>query len=64
MAKLIGDTSPQAFRHFEISVPIDRFEAVKDPTIPEFYPPKDLKELYFDEESWATPLPSYLEEES
>ena len=41
-----------------------RFEAVKDPVLPEFYPPKDLKELYFDEESWATPLPSYLEEES
>jgi len=41
-----------------------RFEAVKDPVIPEFHPPKDLRELYFDEESWATPLPSYLEEKS
>lgn len=39
-----------------------RFEAVKTPILPKFYPPKDLKELYFDEESWATPLPSYMEE--
>jgi hypothetical protein len=23
--------------------------------------PKDLEELYFDDEAWATPLPSYLE---
>jgi len=40
-----------------------RFEAVKEPKVPKFDPPKDLKELYFDDESWATPLPSYMEEE-
>ncbi len=37
-----------------------RFEAVKDPKVPHFDAPKDLKELYFDDESWATPLPSYI----
>ncbi len=41
-----------------------RFEAIKDPVLPEFHPPKDLKELYFDEESWATPLPSYMKDET
>ena len=40
-----------------------RFEAVVDPVVPPFEPPKDLKELYFDDESWATPLPSYLKDE-
>ncbi len=39
-----------------------RFEVVEGPRVPEFDPPKDVRELYFDEESWATPLPSYLEE--
>lgn len=39
-----------------------RFEAVKEPVLPPFDPPKDLKELYFDDESWATPLPSYLKD--
>ncbi|RUM89617.1 MAG: putative methyltransferase [Thermodesulfatator sp.] len=37
-----------------------RFEVVEGPRVPEFEPPRDLRELYFDEESWATPLPSYL----
>lgn len=41
-----------------------RFEVVEGPRVPEFEPPKDLRELYFDEESWATPLPSYLKENS
>jgi len=40
-----------------------RFEAVQDPRVPPFDSPKDLRELYFDEESWATPLPSYLKDE-
>ncbi len=40
-----------------------RFEVVTGPTVPPFDPPKDVRELYFDEESWATPLPSYLEKE-
>ncbi|WP_297056540.1 bis-aminopropyl spermidine synthase family protein [Thermosulfurimonas sp.] len=39
-----------------------RFEVVEGPTVPPFDPPKDLRELYFDEESWATPLPSYLKD--
>ncbi len=39
-----------------------RFEVVEGPRILEIEPPRDLKELYFDEESWATPLPSYLKE--
>lgn len=38
-----------------------RFEVVEGPFILEIEPPKDLEELYFDEEAWATPLPSYLE---
>jgi len=40
-----------------------RFEAVEPPRVPPFDPPRDLRELYFDEESWATPLPPYLEDE-
>ncbi len=40
-----------------------RFEVVEGPRVPEFEPPKDLRELYFDDESWATPLPSYLEKD-
>ena len=39
-----------------------RFEAVMEPQLPAFEIPKDLKELYFDEESWATPLPSSMED--
>ncbi len=39
-----------------------RFEAIMQPQVPSFEIPKDPKELYFDEESWATPLPSYLED--
>jgi len=39
-----------------------RFEVVEGPTIPPFEKPLDLRELYFDEESWATPRPSYLED--
>ncbi len=34
-----------------------RFEAVDIPKVPEVRKPKDLNELYFDEESWATPMP-------
>ena len=39
-----------------------RFEVIEGPQLPPFKKPKDLKELYFDDESWATPLPSFLEE--
>ncbi len=39
-----------------------RFEVIEGPDLPPFEKPKDLKELYFDEESWATPLPSFMEE--
>ena len=38
-----------------------RFEAVDNPIVPEFDFPKNLEELYFDEESWATPKPKFLE---
>lgn len=38
-----------------------RFEVIEGPNILEIDLPKDLEELYFDEEAWATPLPSYLE---
>ncbi len=38
-----------------------RFEVVEGPYIPKIDPPENLEELYFDEEAWATPLPSYLE---
>ncbi len=41
-----------------------RFEVVEGPFLPEIEVPKDLEELYFDEEAWATPLPSYLESKS
>ncbi len=34
-----------------------RFEAIDTPKVQEVKKPKDLKELYFDEESWATPEP-------
>jgi len=40
-----------------------RFEVIEGPTLPPFDKPKDLKELYFDEESWATPLPSFMEQD-
>jgi predicted methyltransferase len=39
-----------------------RFEVIEGPQLPPFDKPKDLRELYFDEESWATPLPSFLED--
>jgi predicted methyltransferase len=39
-----------------------RFEVVEGPKILDIEVPKNLEELYFDEESWATPRPSYLEE--
>ncbi|MFN4196644.1 MAG: bis-aminopropyl spermidine synthase family protein, partial [Caldimicrobium sp.] len=39
-----------------------RFEMIEGPYLPEIDVPKDLEELYFDEEAWATPLPSYLAE--
>mgnify|MGYP001773173985 CR=1 FL=1 len=38
-----------------------RFEAVEGPHLPRIEPPKNLEELYFDDEAWATPLPTYLE---
>jgi len=38
-----------------------RFEVVEGPKIIDIEVPKNLEELYFDDESWATPLPSYLE---
>uniref|UniRef100_A0A7V6CEB8 N(4)-bis(aminopropyl)spermidine synthase n=1 Tax=Thermodesulfobacterium geofontis TaxID=1295609 RepID=A0A7V6CEB8_9BACT len=38
-----------------------RFEVVEGPRIINIPIPKDLEELYFDEEAWATPLPSFLE---
>ncbi len=40
-----------------------RFEVIEGPTLPPFEKPRDLKELYFDDESWATPLPSFMEKE-
>jgi len=40
-----------------------RFEAVTDPVVPSFEPPHGPKELYLDEEAWATPKPPYLMEE-
>ena len=41
-----------------------RFEVIEGPSLPPFEKPKDLRELYFDDESWATPLPSFLEEKA
>ena len=38
-----------------------RFEVVHGPKILEVEVPQNVEELYFDDESWATPLPSYLE---
>ncbi|AEH46076.1 protein of unknown function DUF43 [Thermodesulfatator indicus DSM 15286] len=38
-----------------------RFEVIEGPSLPPFDKPKNLEELYFDEESWATPLPSFME---
>ncbi|MCS7149648.1 MAG: bis-aminopropyl spermidine synthase family protein [Caldimicrobium sp.] len=38
-----------------------RFEVVEGPYLFDVPTPADLEELYFDEEAWATPLPSYLE---
>lgn len=56
-------------REFDLELPnVDwykscfiRFEVVEGPKILEIEKPKNLEELYFDEEAWATPLPSYLE---
>lgn len=39
-----------------------RFEVIEGPRLPAFEKPADIRELYFDDESWATPLPSFLEE--
>ena len=39
-----------------------RLEVIEGPSLPQFEKPRDLKELYFDGESWATPLPSFMEE--
>ncbi|MDF2953192.1 MAG: Aminopropyltransferase BpsA [Thermodesulfobacterium sp.] len=38
-----------------------RFEVVEGPKILNIPLPKNIKELYFDDEAWATPLPSFLE---
>lgn len=38
-----------------------RFEVVEGPYLLEIPLPADIEELYFDDEAWATPLPSYLE---
>ncbi len=38
-----------------------RFEVIEGPRLPYFEKPADLRELYFDDESWATPLPSFME---
>jgi len=38
-----------------------RFEALEEPHLPAIALPKDLEELYFDDEAWATPLPPTLE---
>ena len=40
-----------------------RFEAVEDPHLPPFEAPSGPKELYLDDEAWATPKPPYLLEE-
>jgi len=38
-----------------------RFEVIEGPRVLEVEKPSNIKELYFDDESWATPMPSYLE---
>lgn len=56
-------------REFDLELPdVDwykscflRFEVVEGPYLFDVPTPADLEELYFDEEAWATPLPSYLE---
>ncbi|MFN4131814.1 MAG: bis-aminopropyl spermidine synthase family protein [Caldimicrobium sp.] len=56
-------------REFDLDLPtVDwykscllRFEVVEGPYLPKIELPQNLEELYFDEEAWATPLPSYLE---
>lgn len=40
-----------------------RFEAVQKPKLPAFDEPSGPRELYLDEEAWATPKPPYLLEE-
>ncbi|BAT70831.1 conserved hypothetical protein [Thermosulfidibacter takaii ABI70S6] len=57
--------SYEVMKHFDLPIPeVDwyrssfvRFEAIEDIKVPEVQKPKDLNELYFDEESWATPEP-------
>jgi len=41
-----------------------RFEAVTEPKLPEFDPPRSPKELYLDEEAWATPKTPHTTEEN
>jgi hypothetical protein len=56
-------------REFDLDLPdVDwykscllRFEVVEGPYLLPIDKPKDFEELYFDDEAWATPLPSYLE---
>ncbi|QER42411.1 putative methyltransferase [Thermodesulfobacterium sp. TA1] len=56
-------------KEFDLSMPdVDwykscfiRFEAVEKPKVLNIEVPSNVEELYFDDESWATPLPSYLE---
>ncbi len=57
--------SYEVMKQFDLPIPeVDwyrssfvRFEAVDDIKVPDVKRPKDLNELYFDEESWATPEP-------
>jgi len=57
--------SYEIMKQFDLPIPeVDwyrssfvRFEAIDEIKVPEVKVPKDLNELYFDEESWATPEP-------
>ena len=57
--------SYEVMKKFDLPIPeVDwyrssfvRFEAIDDVKVPQVKAPKDLRELYFDEESWATPEP-------
>ena len=57
--------SYEMMKHFDLPIPeVDwyrssfvRYEAIDDIKVPEVKKPKDLNDLYFDEESWATPEP-------
>ncbi len=61
----------QMMKEFDLDLPevdwykssLVRFEVVEGPRILKIEPLSSIKELYFDSESWATPVPSYLKEE-